>query len=269
MPRDDRDVLEVLKAELDFIEKGGYGRSVRTPWKPTSIFVDSPSCINFGDHEMRQPCEDCLLLEFVPPERRLDCVPCHRIPLNQRGETVESLVTRGNQQDLEEAVKTWLREAIRRIEEARSEAQPAEPVEKGGWWKRPEPGSHRQRVLVVDDDENILILLEALLENEGYSTTTAWGGREALLRLGSGVFDFIVLDDYLPDVPSEEILRQVQKKWPDTPVLLTQTAVLTDEAAARYARLGAHYFVSKSQPVYVAALVRDYLNHAKALPAHA
>jgi hypothetical protein len=41
MPTDDRDVLEVLKAELDFIEKGGYGRSVRTPWLPTSVFQDS------------------------------------------------------------------------------------------------------------------------------------------------------------------------------------------------------------------------------------
>jgi hypothetical protein len=38
MPTDDRVVLEVLKFELDFIEKGGYGRSVRTPWLPTSIF---------------------------------------------------------------------------------------------------------------------------------------------------------------------------------------------------------------------------------------
>ena len=31
MAKDDRDILEVLKEELDFIEKGGYGRSVRTP----------------------------------------------------------------------------------------------------------------------------------------------------------------------------------------------------------------------------------------------
>ncbi len=37
MPKDDRDVLEVLKFELDFIEKGGYGRSVRTPWLPVSL----------------------------------------------------------------------------------------------------------------------------------------------------------------------------------------------------------------------------------------
>lgn len=120
MPRDDRDVLEVLQAELDFIEKGGYGRSVRTPWRPTSIFTDSPSCINFGDHKMRLPCEDSLLAEFVPPERRLEALLCHRIPLNASGDTIQSLAARGNQSELEEAVKLWLREAIRRLEEARA-----------------------------------------------------------------------------------------------------------------------------------------------------
>ena len=33
MATDERDILELLKDELNFIEKGGYGRSVRTPWQ--------------------------------------------------------------------------------------------------------------------------------------------------------------------------------------------------------------------------------------------
>jgi len=41
--KDDRDELETLKAELDFIEQDGYGRSVHTPWKLTVIFQDSLS----------------------------------------------------------------------------------------------------------------------------------------------------------------------------------------------------------------------------------
>ena len=48
MAKDGRDILEVLQGELDFIEKGGYGRSVRTPWLPKSIFQDSLSCLNYG-----------------------------------------------------------------------------------------------------------------------------------------------------------------------------------------------------------------------------
>ena len=67
MATDDRDVLEVLKFELAFLEQGGYGRSVRTPWKPTSIFQDSISCLNFGEPERVHPCAECLLIDFVPP----------------------------------------------------------------------------------------------------------------------------------------------------------------------------------------------------------
>ena len=49
MSNDKRDILEVLKFELNFLEQGGYGRSVRTPWKPTSLFQDSVTCMNFND----------------------------------------------------------------------------------------------------------------------------------------------------------------------------------------------------------------------------
>ena len=70
MSDDKRDVLEVLKFELSFLEQGGYGRSVRTPWKATSAFQDSPSCINFNDPGRPHPCSECLLTDFVPTEAR-------------------------------------------------------------------------------------------------------------------------------------------------------------------------------------------------------
>ena len=52
MPQDDRDVLQVLKAELNFVQKGGYGRSPREPLRAQLVFEDSPSCMNFDalDH---------------------------------------------------------------------------------------------------------------------------------------------------------------------------------------------------------------------------
>ena len=42
MSNDKRDILEILKFELNFLEQGGYGRSVRTPWKPTSSISGFP-----------------------------------------------------------------------------------------------------------------------------------------------------------------------------------------------------------------------------------
>jgi hypothetical protein len=120
MSDDKRDILEVLKFEINFLEQGGYGRSVRTPWKPTSIFQDSLSCINFNDPERPHPCNECLLTDFVPQERQGESVPCHHIPLNSAGETVDTMERQCNQVELEETLKNWLRETIRRIEAERA-----------------------------------------------------------------------------------------------------------------------------------------------------
>jgi len=115
MTIDNRKPIDVLKAELDFVEKGGYGRSVRTPWQPTSVFQDSPSCINLGDAKRTLSCSECLLLDFVPPNARNEDVPCHHIPLNADGVTLDELEWKGNQQQTEEIFKTWLRDEIKKL----------------------------------------------------------------------------------------------------------------------------------------------------------
>jgi len=125
MSTDTRDVLEVLKFELSFLEQGGYGRSVRTPWKPTSIFRDSLSCLNFNDPSRPHACSECLLHDLVPENLREENVPCHHIPLNPHGETVETMERQCNQVELEETVKQWLRQAIQKIETERAQQQAA------------------------------------------------------------------------------------------------------------------------------------------------
>lgn len=120
MAKDDRDILELLKDELDFIDKGGYGRSVRTPWKPTSAFQDSLTCINYGYPYRAHPCNECHLLDFVDPEHRSEEIPCHYIRLNDSGETIEDLEPEDNEAKLESKVKHWLRTKISEIEEERA-----------------------------------------------------------------------------------------------------------------------------------------------------
>ena len=119
--KDERDVLELLKAELDHIEKGGYGRSVRAPWRPTSVFQDSLTCINYGYPYRAHPCDECFLNELVPPGERAAAIPCHHIPLDAEGTTVEEIESEENQQKLEEKVKTWLRAKIKEIEDSRAQ----------------------------------------------------------------------------------------------------------------------------------------------------
>lgn len=120
---DERDMLEVLKAELDYIEKGGYGRPVRTPRRPPSVFQDSLTCINFGYPYRAHPCHECLLNNLVPAGHRAEQVPCHHIPLDAEGTTIESIEPEDNQARLEEKVKTWLRARIKELEDARPAAR--------------------------------------------------------------------------------------------------------------------------------------------------
>ncbi len=124
MFKDDRELLEVLKFELAFLKDGGYGRSVRTPWKATSIFQDSPTCINFADPHRSRPCDECHLLDFVPAERRSETVPCHHIPLNGASQTVQSLAEKGYQAGLEGTVAEWLQATIKKLEHERAAVNP-------------------------------------------------------------------------------------------------------------------------------------------------
>ncbi|MGA7189423.1 MAG: hypothetical protein WBY66_13065, partial [Candidatus Acidiferrales bacterium] len=82
MQKDERDLLDVLKFELEFLEKGGYGRSPRQAWRPQFIFEDSPTCMNYDCQESPEPCTHCVLMRLVPPEYRSAKTPCRHIPLN-------------------------------------------------------------------------------------------------------------------------------------------------------------------------------------------
>ncbi len=109
------EVVELLKFELSFLEEGGYGPSGERPYKSSSIFLDSPTCPNFHRICMH-PCAECPLTYFVPLEHQSESVPCHRIQLNEAGETIRSIRRTANHEELEEAVKNWLRSTIQRLE---------------------------------------------------------------------------------------------------------------------------------------------------------
>lgn len=122
MTEDSRDILEVLKFELKFLEDGGYGRSPRAPWRAPAIFEDSPICPNFSSTTWTQPCDSCLLDQFVPEKRKTENIPCRFIELTKDKQTVEDFYRTGSQVELEAALARWLRAQIEKIEKARAEA---------------------------------------------------------------------------------------------------------------------------------------------------
>lgn len=127
MRTDERDLLEVLKFELEFLEKGGYGLSPRAPWRPQFIFEDSPTCMNYDSKEDPAPCEECVLMQLVPEADRRNAIPCRFIPLDESGETLDSLYRSGNQHEIEEAMRGWLRATIDKLELNR-DAQRTTPI---------------------------------------------------------------------------------------------------------------------------------------------
>jgi hypothetical protein len=114
VPKSRLKLLTLLKLELAFLERGGYGGAL--PWRPVSLFVDSPTCPNRLDAEQSTPCAECLLYQFVPGPSQQELQPCHFIPLNAAGETIYSMSRQYTQVEVEEAVRGWLKAEIQRIE---------------------------------------------------------------------------------------------------------------------------------------------------------
>lgn len=75
-------------------------------------------------------------------------------------------------------------------------------------------GSDPIKILIVDDDERVLIELERLLESEGYSTATAWGGREALALARKNHFDLLLVNEHVTDVDPAALRDGLKRQLP-------------------------------------------------------
>jgi hypothetical protein len=119
-----RELLNKLKTELGALEYGRIKRSVHLPWEETSFFQDSVTCLNYGQDGRPNPCTKCMLMPYVPPDSQNETVPCHHIPLDEKGNTIENLDRGYNRHSVEEAVIGWLRAKIADLEKelASSEA---------------------------------------------------------------------------------------------------------------------------------------------------
>ena len=118
------EIIEKLKLEKSILADGGYGRSVRTPWRPTEYFRDSISCLNVGEPEKVHPCSDCFLINYVHPGHRGKQLPCHFIPLNAEGETIYSLLRIGDVEKLEQLLLEWLDATIEQEQKSSCTVKP-------------------------------------------------------------------------------------------------------------------------------------------------
>ena len=123
------------------------------------------------------------------------------------------------------------------------------------------------RIMVVDDEPNIIELARLYLEREGYQVDGIGNGEDALSRLGDINPDLVVLDVMLPDIDGFEVCRQLRTKS-DVPILML-TARREDIDKILGLELGADdYFTKPFNPrelvARVKAILRRYQTGTKA-----
>ena len=104
--------------------------------------------------------------------------------------------------------------------------------------------SESAHILIIDDEKNYLLVLQTLLEDEGYTVTALNDPETALAFLQESEVDVVVTDMKMPRVTGMEVLAHVKKEWPHIPVLI-MTAFGTIESAVETMKYGAFDYITK------------------------
>lgn len=100
------------------------------------------------------------------------------------------------------------------------------------------------RVLVADDEEDILEVIQDRLEACGFTVITAANGAEALRKITTERFDGVFLDVKMPEMTGIEVLEEVRKKDTRLPIIIITSSTSRDAAIGSLAK-GANEFVLK------------------------
>ena len=99
-------------------------------------------------------------------------------------------------------------------------------------------------ILIIDDEKNYLLVLQTLLEDEGYTVTALSDPETALAFLQESEVDVVVTDMKMPRITGLDVLERVKKQWPYIPVLI-MTAFGTIESAVETMKYGAFDYITK------------------------
>lgn len=101
----------------------------------------------------------------------------------------------------------------------------------------------KNRVLMIDDDQDLCLLLERELKKEHYEVTVCHDGETGMAAFKSGIYQLIVLDIMLPGLSGFDILSEIRKKDPVPILMLTAKDSEIDKVTGL--RLGADDYLTK------------------------
>ena len=124
----------------------------------------------------------------------------------------------------------------------------------------------KEKILIVEDEDAILMLLEDDLSMEGYAVATARDGERGLSMARDGMYDLVILDVMLPKKDGFEVCRDLRGSGVDVPILML-TAKSQEIDKVLGLELGADDYMTKPfSPRELIARVRAILRRGKAVP---
>jgi DNA-binding NtrC family response regulator len=119
------------------------------------------------------------------------------------------------------------------------------------------------KILVVDDEPNMLKLFEKVLAKEGYTVRTAASGSQALRCLKEETFGLIISDLVMPIIGGMDLMKVVKTKHPDIPFIVI-TAYGTIGSAVEAMKAGAFDYVTKPfQKDHILVVVSKALKYCR------
>jgi len=101
-----------------------------------------------------------------------------------------------------------------------------------------------KKILIVDDELNMRLVLSAMLKKEGFEVSSASNGLEALQILKSNKIDVVITDLKMPDIDGMELLTSVSEQYPKIPVIMI-TAHGSIATAVEALKKGAFDYITK------------------------
>ena len=103
--------------------------------------------------------------------------------------------------------------------------------------------NNKYKILVVEDDRNILSMIQTVLDTNGYQVLTAQRCQQGILMLTSHMPDLVVLDLGLPDMDGEEFIRNARRNSTIPIIVLSARSDEQDKVSAL--DLGANDYITK------------------------